>query len=239
MLVPGALGHSLHVAPLAHPKTIRTSCQKKRVFLWIWLDSTITGHCDASFGDTANYSPHTVFVLSRAGQGNWCTLTRLRELIHMSLVVCLNCRNVPYNWNSIKSESITLPSQKPPLAGMAGDSLPSCFILVHMRLHILSYPGSRSEEKLWWRKLFPAILEQKMICLRYSSSPSLTFQSVKGWLEPGLLELCSRCHRWASLFLLPWPWSHRLHQEEEQEGFLACLGRDRKYYPSKLTVLNL
>lgn len=124
------------------------------------------------------------------------------ELIHTPLVVCLNCRNVPYNWNGIVSEFITLPSQKPSLAGMAGHSLLSCFTLVHKRLHILHYPGSRSEDKLWWRDLLPAILEQRMICLRYNSFPSLTFPSVKGWLEPGLLQLCSRCHRWASFFLL-------------------------------------
>lgn len=51
--------------------------------------------------------------------------------------------------------------------------------------------------------LFPAILEQGRICLRYNSSPSLTFPSMKGWLEPGLLQLWSRCCRWASHFLLP------------------------------------
>jgi len=85
---------------------------------------------------------------------------------------------------------------------MAGDSLPSCYSLVHRRLHILHYSGSRSEDKLRWRDWFPVILKQRMICLRYNNSPSLTLPSVKGWLEPGLLQLCSRCCRWASLFLL-------------------------------------
>lgn len=143
---------------------------------------------------------HSAGLEGGTGAAPACTLIRLRELIHVSLVVSLNCRNVPYNWNSIIFEFITLPSQKTSLAGMAGDSLPSCFTSVHKKLHILHYPGSKSEDKLWWRDLFPAILEQRMISLRYNSTLPLTFPSTKGWMEPGLLQLCIRCHRWASFF---------------------------------------
>lgn len=106
--------HSLD--PVAHPKLIRTFCQKKCVLQWVWICSTVTGNFDASFGNTTICSPCPVIALSRAGRGSTdaataFTFTGLRKLIHMSLVVCLDYRNVPCNWNSIIPKFITLPFQ--------------------------------------------------------------------------------------------------------------------------------
>lgn len=113
-----------------------------------------------------------------------------RNWIHMSLVVCLflTTEIVLY------LNPITLPFQK------------NWGLLFHLstlkRLWILCCPESKTEDKMWWRYLFPAIWDLWIICLRSNSSSFPSFPSVKGWLEPGLLQFYGGCHRWASFFLL-------------------------------------
>lgn len=113
---------------------------------------------------------------------------------------------------------------------MAGDSLPSSFTLVHNRLHIMCYPGSGSEA-IWDGETY--FLQSWNVLFDITFLP-LTFPSVKGWLDPGFLKVCSRCHRRASLF--PLPKFGATESTEKQKDFLAYLNRDGNYFPTELTI---
>lgn len=191
---------SLLVVPVAHPNLIRTSCQKKCVFPWIWFDSAVTGRFDAGFGDTASYSAHSVCT-QQAGRRN-----SLRLLSHSqdwgSWFTCHLCfmwvvEMFPRTEIVLYLKLWLFSYEKLGWLGWGFTFLLFDLSAEEASTTVLSWERSRAEDKLWWRDLFPWILEQRMICLRCVSSLSLslTFPSVKGWLKPRLIQVCSRYHR--------------------------------------------
>lgn len=192
-------------------------------------------HFDAFFEDAQAPSTHSVCTcINSTGRGNWCTFhlyTHKTERSDCHATCGLpTCVNVPF-WNHN-----SFPLQYPSLAGKARDSLPSILPWwIRMQIDMHS-PGSRTEEKLWWRDIFHSVLEWRIIFLRYNSSPSLTFWGMNGWLELGLLQLCRRYSVGGSPSFTLEPCHH---QEGKQEWFLAYLNRDGRHYPSEVKALSV
>lgn len=210
---------SLPVAPLIHLKLIRDPLLKE--FLPVnpaWFINHCAFWCSLWRCRQAPSAHSVCTCINSTGRGDWCTFhlyTHKTERSDCHAPCGLpTCVNVPlWNHNSF-------PLQYPSLAGKARDSLPSILPWwIRMQIHMHS-PGSRTEDKLWWRDIFHAVLEWRIIFLRYNGSPSLNFWSVNGWLELGLLQLCSNTV-WG--VPLPSPWSHVTTKKGSKSGFLHIL----------------